>query len=163
MGKEIERKFLLAKGASIPIPSEFLKLRIKQGYILTSKDKQVRVRFTTCKKTNSTMTELGIKFTSKLVRDEFEYPISLQDAKTIYKKCDWFLEKDRLSFISHYTPTVQYDVDTLPNGMQWVEVEFETTKDMKKWEKNKPHWIGEEITGVRKYSNITLAKKKLKF
>lgn len=161
MGKEIERKFLLAKGESIPIPEDFEKVKIKQAYLATEKDKQVRVRLTSYGK--ETISEIGIKFTGKLVRDEFEYEIPNEEAKEIYKKCKWAVEKKRLSFNSHYMPSVHYDVDTFPNDMQWVEVEFKSLKDMKKWEKNKPHWIGEEITGVRKYSNITLAKKKLKF
>jgi CYTH domain-containing protein len=47
--------------------------------------------------------------------------------------------------------------------MQWVEVEFKSIKQMKVWEKKIPHWIGQEITGVSKYSNIALAKQNLKF
>jgi adenylate cyclase len=163
MGKEIERKFLLAKGASIPIPAEYSKLSIKQGYISVEKDSQIRVRIT--KDNAFNFGHICVKYTGKLVRDEFDFNIStqLKDAKDLYKKCKWTLEKKRLSFESHYMPRVHYDVDTFPNGMQWVEVEFLSIKDMKKWEKNIPSWIGKEITGVSKYSNITLAKKKLKF
>lgn len=152
MAKEIERKFLLTKGASIPIPEEHSKLKIKQGYILAEKGKQVRVRL------YDTKAVLCIKYTEKFVRDEFEYEILMKDAKEIYSKCEMKLEKRRLSFkVGNQT----YDVDSFPNKMVFVEVEFKSVKDMKKWVK--PHWIGEEITGVKKYSNILLAKKKLKF
>lgn len=161
MAKEIERKFLLAKGASIPIPANFQKVKIKQAYLSAEKTKHVRLRITNYGQ--ETISEIGIKFTGKLIRDEFEYEIPNSEANEIYKKCDWALEKKRLSFTSHVDSNINYDVDSFPNGMQWVEVEFKTIKDMKKWEKNKPHWIGKEITGVSKYSNITLAKKKLKF
>lgn len=163
MGKEIERKFLLAKGTSIPIPAEHSKLSIKQGYISVEKDSQIRVRIT--KDNAFNFGHICVKYTGKLVRDEFDFNVStqLKDAKDLYKKCKWTLEKKRLSFESHYKPRVHYDVDTFPNGMQWVEVEFLSIKDMKTWEKNIPSWIGKEITGVSKYSNITLAKKKLKF
>lgn len=161
MGKEIERKFLLAKGASIPIPAEHRKLSIKQGYVSVEKDKQVRVRIT--KEYGSDSANICIKYTKKLIRDEFEFDVDNKEAKQLYAKCNWFLEKKRLSFYSHHMPEIHYDVDSFPNGMQWVEVEFKSIKDMKKWEKNIPSWIGKEITGVSKYSNITLAKKKLKF
>lgn len=164
MGKEIERKFLLAKGASIPIPEGYVKMTIKQGYILAEKDKQVRIRLT--KLSGVELADVCVKFTSKLVRDEFEFRLTddLKEAKGLYKKCDLTIEKKRLSFNSHVTPKeVHYDVDSFPNGMQWIEVEFSSIKAMNKWNKNKPHWIGEEITGVSKYSNITLAKKNLKF
>jgi CYTH domain-containing protein len=177
MGKEIERKFLLAKGTSIPIPEDYSKLKIQQGYISVEKDKQVRVRITTEGSGEKTIHSRGgivtvrmvdasicIKYTSKLVRDEFEFDVDLDEAKSLFKKCQWSIEKKRLSFDSHVTPNeVHYDVDSFPNGMQWIEVEFSSVKAMKKWEKNKPSWIGKEITGVRKYSNITLAKKNLKF
>lgn len=161
MAKEIERKFLLAKGTSIPIPEEHSKLSIKQAYISVEKDKQVRVRIT--KQYGSDSSNICIKYTKNLIRDEFEFEVDNKEAKELYKKCDWFVEKKRLTFHSHYMPSVHYDIDSFPNGMQWVEVEFKSIKDMKKWEKHIPHWIGEEITGVNKYSNITLAKQKLKF
>jgi CYTH domain-containing protein len=164
MAKEIERKFLLAEGASIPIPEGYMRLSIKQGYIHVEKGKQIRVRLTKFGKRESA--NVCIKYTSGLVRDEFDFFVgsllegSLKEAKELYKKCEFFLEKKRLTF---QRGKEHYDVDTYPNGMQWVEVEFKSIKDMKKWEKKKPHWIGKEITDVRKYSNIALAKKKLKF
>lgn len=163
MAKEIERKFLLAKGTSIPIPKKFHTSNIKQGYILVSKDKQIRVRLT--KQFGYEFGSICVKSSGTLIRDEFEFDISdkLKEVKELYKTCKWRLEKKRLTFDSHNSPKVHYDVDSYPNGMQWVEVEFKSIKDMKKWEKNIPSWIGKEITGVSKYSNITLAKKKLKF
>lgn len=161
MAKEIERKFLLTKGASIPIPEQFNKYKIKQAYISIEKDKQVRVRITKLYAWESA--NICIKYTSKIVRDEFEFGADVKEAKLLYAKCDWSIEKKRLSFNSHVAPKVHYDVDSFPNGMQWVEVEFKSIKEMKLWEKNIPHWIGKEITGVSKYSNITLAKKNLKW
>ena len=164
MGKEIERKFLLAKGASIPIPETFFKISIKQGYIHAEKGKQVRVRISKIGKTE--FANVCVKYTTGLVRDEFDFELDMRDlkeAKDLYKKCKWFVEKNRLSFESHHLSGVHYDVDTYPNGMQWVEAEFKSIAAMKKWEKNKPRWIGKEITDVRKYSNIALAKKRLKF
>lgn len=152
MAKEIERKFLLAKGASIPIPVQYEKYTIKQAYLLAEKGKQIRVRII-----NNFKSWIAVKYTDSIVRDEFEYLIPLKDAKEMYKKSVLKIEKKRLSFKS----VNHYDVDTFPNGLVTVEVEFTSLKDMKKWKK--PSWLGREITGESKYSNITLAKKKLKF
>ena len=152
MGKEIEKKFLLAEGASIPIPATYQKLKIKQAYICAEKGKQVRVRII-----NNSKAVLGIKFTQSVIRDEFEYEIPLKEAKLMYEKSTMRVEKNRLSF----NRKGHYDIDTFPNGLVTVEVEFKSIKAMEKWVK--PSWLGEEITGVSKYSNITLAKKNLGF
>ena len=152
MAKEIERKFLLAKGASIPIPTEHEKYTIKQAYLLAEKDKQIRVRIV-----NNFKAWITVKYTGSIVRDEFEYLIPLKDAKEMYAKSKLKVEKKRLAFKSKG----HYDIDTFPNGLVTVEVEFKSVAQMKKW--TKPNWLGEEITGNKKYSNITLAKKNLKF
>ncbi len=152
MGKEIERKFLLAEGTSIPIPAKFNKFKIKQAYLTAEKGKQIRVRIM------PNMAVLTVKFTGGLVRDEFEYEIPMTDAHEIYDKCKTSLEKNRLAFSRG---DEHYDVDSFPNGMIFAEVEFKSLEHMDKWVK--PHWLGKEITGVNRYSNISLAKKKLKF
>lgn len=158
MGKEIERKFLLAAGASIPIPETHMKMTIKQGYIHVEKDKQIRVRLS--RWGGQDFASVCIKYTGKLVRDEFDFPVQskLKDAKELYKKCKYTLEKKRLTFSKGHE---HYDIDTFPNGMTFVEVEFMTLGKMKKWKK--PSWLGKEITNESKYSNIVLAKKNLKF
>jgi CYTH domain-containing protein len=150
--KEIERKFLLAEGASIPIPAKFEKFKIKQAYIFADKDKQVRIRLT------KTKAVLCVKYTEGLVRDEFEYKIPLKDGKMMYEKSNTKLEKQRLSF---KRSSEHYDVDTYPNGYVVVEVEFKDEEKLNNWVK--PNWIGEEITQDSKYSNIVLAQQNLKF
>lgn len=152
MAKEIEKKFLLSKGTSIPIPDNFVKYDIKQGYIFAEKGKQVRIRIANGKAI------LCIKFTGNIIRDEFEYEIPMEDGKEIYNKCSSKLEKHRLSFS---VGNERYDIDTFHiNKVIVVEVEFKSIKTMKKWKK--PHWLGKEVTGISKYSNILLAKKKIK-
>lgn len=156
MAKEIERRFLMGD-SPIPIPDHHNKFLIKQGYVYVGKDKQVRVRL--IKDYNKISAALCVKYTAKLVRDEYEFRINeLIEAKELYKKCKLTIEKKRLSFNSGQE---HYDVDIFPNELTVVEVEFKSLKNMKKWVK--PRWVGKEITGVRKYSNISLAKKNLKF
>jgi len=147
MAKEIEKKFLLADGASIPIPAKYARFKIKQAYLLAEKGKQIRIRLTKDKAV------ITIKYTGNIVRDEYEYGIPMKDGKEIYKKCELKLEKDRLTFSRD---NVHYDVDTFINGIVFVEVEFKSLRDMKKWVK--PSWLGKEITNDKKYSNIVLAK-----
>lgn len=153
MAKEIERKFLLAKGTSIPLPAKLEQTSIKQGYIFLEKGKHLRIRIY-----QKLKAFICLKYTSGPIRDEYEYLIPLEDGIEIYKKCDAKLEKKRTTF---KRGKETYDIDTYPNGITAVEVEFQSLKDAKKWVK--PHWIGEEITGNSKYSNIQLAKQNLKF
>lgn len=151
MAKEIERKFLLATG-SIPIPEEHSIYKIKQGYILTEKHRQVRVRISKDKAV------LGIKFTGDMVRDEYEYEIPMKDGEEIYGRCTGTIEKERLTFESG---DERFDVDRFPHGVTFVEVEFKSLDHLFNWDK--PKWIGKEITNVKKYSNIIIAKENLKF
>lgn len=156
MGKEIERRFLLKKGYSVPIPNNFVKCKIKQGYLAAEKGQQIRVRIS--KYQTVSICKICVKFTGKIIRDEFEYDIPNKDGKLMFDKCKWTLEKNRVSF---NIGNAHFDMDNYPNGLVTVEVEFNSIKHMEKWVK--PEWLGEEITGVDKYSNILLAKKNLKF
>ncbi len=151
MSKEIERKFLLANDFSFPFYGSSL---IKQGYIYTEKGKQIRIRLTKKKAI------LCLKYNTNIanIRDEYEYEIPYKDGVELFSKCESTLEKFRKTEI---IGKEHYDFDTYPNGIEIVEVEFKSEKDMNKW--IKPNFIGREITGVRKYSNVLLAKKNLKF
>jgi CYTH domain-containing protein len=149
MAKEIERKFLLTNDFSFPFVGSSL---IKQGYIFSEKGKQIRIRLYKDKAI------LCLKYGSGLVRDEYEYEVPFKDGIEIYKKCTTTLEKFRNTKV---IGKEHYDFDTYPNGIEIVEVEFKSENDMNKWVK--PKFIGREITGMKKYSNIILAKENLKF
>jgi len=152
MGKEIERKFLLNSDIEVPITGSYRIYKIKQGYLLAEKDKQVRIRLTD----NNAV--IGIKFTEDIIRDEFEYEIPMAEGHEIYNKLTLTLEKLRATFKDGQ---YHYDIDTFPNDMKFCEVEFESIEAMNSWVK--PSWLGEEITGVKKYFNIVLAKENLRF
>lgn len=152
MGKEIERKFLLGEGVSIPIPKKHKKMFIKQAYLLAQHGKQVRIRLV------DKTAILGVKFTKKLIRDEYEYKIPYFEGLELYNKCELQLEKNRLSF---YSNGEKFDIDSYPNGITFVEVEFKNEKALKNWVK--PSWLGKEITKDKKFSNIRFAKEKLRF
>lgn len=156
MGKENEKKFKII--GEIPFPLKKPEL-IEQGYIFVEKDKHLRVRI--IHDVNGYVTPtLGLKFENgkDIGRDEYEPIIQFTDAKEILERCELRLEKIRNSYVMGL---IKYDIDEYPNGLKIVEVEFETQEAKDEWEK--PNWIGDEISGVYKYSNITLAKKKLIF
>jgi len=152
MAQEIERKFLLTEGATSPVFGDYIKQKLRQGYISGDKDKNVRIRLTADKAI------IGIKFTNEAITDEYEYEIPYADGEAIYAKTQWKLEKKRLSFDIN---KVHYDIDIYPNGLHIVEAEFKTVDQMNKWVK--PDWIGEEVSGQSEYSNVVLAKENLEF
>jgi len=147
MGKEIERKFLIA--GTVPYDGKPVKF-IQQGYIVTSKNKQVRVRII-----NNKSAFICIKFTDKLVRDEYEYEIPLKDGLELFDKCKLKLNKKRYSM----TKPNHIDIDIYDDGLVVVEVEFESEEEANKFEPLR--WMGAEVTGNKEYSNITIAKKLL--
>jgi adenylate cyclase len=151
MAKEIEKKFLIEQ--AIPWDLGERKL-IKQGYVLLEKNKQLRVRVI------DHQSFICLKYTKGDVRDEYEYEIPLLDGLEILGKCKFKLEKVR-NIISPHNHQYVIDIDTYPNGLVVAEVEFKTKEDFDNF---KPlDWFGKEITGVKEYSNITLAKQKLHF
>ena len=77
MAIEIERKFLVK---AIPVNKIQYSHRIKQGYIVSNKDKVIRIRQ---KGDDYFITIKGNKF--GISRFEFEYPIPKPDAKELFK------------------------------------------------------------------------------
>ena len=163
MAKEIERKFLLSKEGKYELVFDDLQL-IKQGYIFSNEDKNVRVRLvrpldgSENRRNIFTRGFICVKFTSDIVRDEFEYEIDAEDAISMYEKCEDKLEKIRMKNSNNKE---EYDLDEYPNGLRVIEVEFKSVDAMKNWVK--PGWFGKEITTDSEYSNIVLAKKKMSF
>ena len=149
MAEEIEKKYLI-KG---PIPKDISEPKlIKQGYIMIDKGRHLRVRLI-----NGTAI-IALKFTNEDIRKEFEYTVPYIDGKQMYERCEFFLEK--LRFIIHHDG-VKYELDSYPNGLKVVEVEFRTQEDANNFKI--PSWLGEEVTKLKEYSNITIAKEKLTF
>lgn len=149
MAKEIERRFLV----NDPMLFKNKKF-IRQGYVLLEKNKQLRVRIIGKKSL------ICLKYTEKMVRDEYEYEIPYSDGMEILSKCEFVIEKYR-STIKLKKLNYTIDIDRYPNGIVVAEVEFKNEKDSKKFQPLS--WFGKEITGDKKYSNITFAKQRLRF
>ncbi len=148
MAKEIERKFLVRSDvwrAHVSQASSFI-----QGYILSDTDRSVRVRIK-----DQTSATLTIKIGHVgLTRDEFEYDISLDDAREM-------IEKSLGNIIEKTRYNVEYggylwEVDVFAGahaGLVVAEVELDDAGE----EPPQPPWIGREVTGDKRYSNQWLA------
>ncbi len=151
MAKEIEKKYLIIE----PIPWELTEQKlIKQGYISIEKDKQVRVRII------GNQSYICVKYFGLISRDEFEYEIPLMDGLEMFSKCKLRVEKIR-NTLQPMDHSYTIDIDTYPNKLMVAEVEFKSVEDYHSFEPL--YWFGEDITGNDAYSNIALAKLKLKF
>ena len=141
MAKEIEKRFICKF-----VPKGLKPLDIKQGYVFHELDKQIRVRII-----NDAFGSICIKFTETIERDEFEYNIPLKDAQEIFDKCELKLTKIRYKTkIGKYT----VDIDKYPTGLITAEVELDSKDD----DFDLPDYLGEEVTGDYRYSNIHIAE-----
>ena len=143
---EIERKFLvlndLYKTLSKP-------LHCIQGYISSAPLTRVRIiadtAFITIKGINS-----GIR------RSEYEYEISIDDAKNLLSEfcTEPIIEKNRYKIIINNT---LWEVDEFLKdnlGLVVAEVELSHEDDLF----DKPDWIGKEISEQERYFNHNLTK-----
>lgn len=152
MAKEIERKFLVANDDWRALVTSATPMR--QAYVVLMHDRSVRVRTK-----NGTSAQLTVKIgQSSLVRDEFEYPIALEDAEEmIALAVGNVIEKVRYT-VEHHGFVWEIDVyEGAYQGLVIAEVELRKESDAP----SMPHWIGREVTGDRRYSNQALATEKL--
>lgn len=152
MAKEIERKFLVANDDWRALATSATPMR--QAYVVLMHDRSVRVRTK-----NGTSAQLTVKIgQNSLVRDEFEYPISLDDAEEmIALAVGNVIEKVRYT-VEHHGFVWEIDVyEGAYQGLVIAEVELRKESDAP----SMPHWIGREVTGDRRYSNQALATEKL--
>ena len=149
MALEIERRFLIKNDNW----KEFItkKIYIEQGYLSKSLDGWItRIR---CTSKNSKITLK--KHIKGFTNFEFEYSIPRSDAEIIMsnisntiKKERFFLEIKKKSWIIDC-----FEENNYP--LQIAEIELSNEEE----DFNLPSFISNEITGLRKYSNFSLAKK----
>ncbi|MBS0248542.1 MAG: CYTH domain-containing protein [Proteobacteria bacterium] len=147
MGIEIERKFLLASEAwRDQVVSHS---NIRQAYLAVTDTNTVRVRVT------DTAAFLTIKSAGQAMsRDEFEYSIPLGDAKALLAlRAGRLIEKRR-----HIVPhgSLRWEIDVFSGelaGLVIAEIELPSEDTIFE----RPAWLGEEITGDRRYANASLA------
>lgn len=149
MAQEIERKFL--------VKGEFKKLahkktRITQGYLSSVPERTVRVRI---KGDKGFITIKGIGNASGTSRYEWEKEIPVKEAKELLKICEpGVIDKTRylVKFGEH-----TFEVDEFygeNEGLTIAEIELKSEAEIFE----KPMWLGEEVTGDKKYYNAMLMK-----
>ena len=175
MGKEIERKFLVVgerwkEGATA--------VRYRQGYLTVGPPVAVRVRiagveaFLTIKR--SALTICQNTTNCDITRDEFEYPIPIEDAEAmlnarIMDGHNSLSNDDKLwggLCEGHPMEKVRYKVAY--GGMLWeidvfeganeglVVAEIELSHPDQDFER--PPWLGEEVSGDPRYLNTSLSR-----
>ena len=149
MGTEIERKFLVKDDRWRAGASE--GRRYRQGYLVVGPPMAIRVRIAGDKAL------LNIKkATREIARDEFEYPIPLEDAEAILAGlCEGhIIEKTRYK-VPFGGLTWEIDVfEGVNAGLVAAEVELDS--ETQRFER--PAWLGEEVSRDARYLNSSLSR-----
>lgn len=152
MAIEKERKFLVN---GLPENFEqmdvFLDQQLEQGYIMSSRGKQLRVRIVRSKYFNRSYLTYKSKIDERS-RNEYEYQIPLEDAQELMNSTKFKLTKRRRMV---NVGGLEIAVDEYPNGLITAEIEYEGELG------EVPNWLGDDITNVKKYSNQYLAKNRI--
>ena len=149
MACEIERKYLVVGDYK----AHAVKCKhITQGYLSDDPQRTVRVRVIDDK---GFLTIKGASSSDHLVRNEWEYEISVVEARDLIKIClPGVIDKSR-----YYVPFEGsiFEVDEFHGeneGLVIAEIELVTPDQMVLL----PSWIGQEVTGVAKYYNSMLVR-----
>lgn len=153
MGQEIERKFLVAG----EFKSQAKKAtRITQGYLSSVPERTVRVRI---KGDKGFITVKGIGNDSGASRFEWEKEIPVDEVKELLKICEpGVIDKTRYLVDSgaHAFEVDEFYGDNEGLTMAEVELADENQSFVK------PAWLGQEVTGDKKYYNSMLMKNPFK-
>ena len=147
---EIERKFLVLNQEFKK--EAFKKERIVQGFLSSVPERTVRVRLIA---DAGFLTVKGIGNESGTTRFEWEREISRQEAESLLEICEpGTIDKERY-FVKVGEHIFEIDEFALENkGLMMAEVELKNEEDSFV----KPNWLGEEVTGQKKYYNSSLVK-----
>ncbi|HAR22576.1 MAG: CYTH domain-containing protein [Schleiferiaceae bacterium] len=147
MAKEIERKFLVAHQAWRESVNTIHVYR--QGYLSYDSERTVRVRAT---EVTGYLTIKGI--TEGLTRDEFEYEIPLADALALLQLCERPAVEKKRYIVPNGAHVWEVDVfEGVNEGLVVAEIELGSEDEAF----DKPNWLGNEVSGDRKYSNSALS------
>jgi adenylate cyclase len=150
MAQEIERKFL--------VKGEFKKFansatRITQGYLSSVPQRIVRVRTNGQK---GFITIKGVSNCSGTSRFEWEKEIPIDEARELLRLCEpGIIDKNRY-LVQVGKSTFEVD-EFYGENLGLIIAEIELKSEDEPFEK--PAWLGEEVTGKRKYYNSKLSKK----
>ena len=152
MALEIERKFLVAgEYKSLAVSHS----RITQGYISSASGRTVRVRIRGDK---GYLTIKGPSALGGLSRFEWEKEIPVSEAESLLAICEpGVIDKTRW-LVPAGDGVHTWEVDEFHGdneGLLMAEIELRSEDDVFE----KPSWLGEEVTGDRRYYNSMLTKR----
>lgn len=149
MAQEIERKFLVQGEFK---SSAYASERIVQGYLSSIPERTVRVRALGDK---GFLTIKGIADKEGVSRYEWEKEIPVSEALELMKLCEpGIIDKVRY-FIKCGTHIFEVDEFQGENaGLIMAEVELRFAAE----DFERPGWLGEEVTGDKRYYNAMLSK-----
>lgn len=145
--QEIERKFLVTGDYK---NDAFKALRITQGYLNSAPERCVRVRI---KGEQGFLTIKGISDAAGLSRFEWEQEIPVTEAQALLALCEpGAIDKTRY-LVKAGLHTFEVDEFYGDNqGLVVAEVELNSVDEAFV----KPSWLGEEVTGDKRYYNSQL-------
>lgn len=149
MAQEIEKKFLVAGEFK---ESAKKATRITQGYLSSVPERTVRVRV---KGDKGYITVKGIGNDSGASRFEWEKEIPVEDVRDLLKICEpGVIDKTRylVDCDGHTFEVDEFYGDN--EGLVVAEVELSDENEAF----TRPSWLGEEVTGDKKYYNSMLVK-----
>lgn len=149
MAQEIERKFLVTGDFKA---DAYDSTRITQGYLSSVPDRSVRIRIRGDK---GYITVKGKGSESGMSRFEWEKEIPVDEARELLKLCEpGVIDKTRYLVRSG---AHVFEVDEFygeNEGLVMAEVELKDEKEAFV----KPAWLGNEVTGDKRYYNSMLIK-----
>ena len=150
MALEIERKFLVLDNSYKH--EAFASSHIRQGYICSERGRTVRIRI---RDERAYITIKGPSPNGGLSRYEFEQEIPMADAEQLMLLCEpGIIDKTRWLVKSgkHTFEVDEFHGDN--DGLVMAEVELSAENETFE----KPHFIGQEVTGDRRYYNSQLRR-----
>ena len=160
---ETERKFLVTGDGYKAEAVE--KLRIRQGYIAHDEGRSVRVRIRDGK---GILTVKG-PFIGLGARPEWDKELTMQEAEDLFRLCKpgsvdktrWIVPADSFAPLGMTDSSRFFEVDEFHGeneGLVMAEIELADADESFP----KPSWLGEEVTGDKRYYNGYLARKPFK-
>lgn len=151
---EIERKFLVKSKVFKKEASS--EERISQGFLNTDPERTVRVRI---KGNKGFLTIKGKSNTSGTSRFEWEKEIPFKEAEDLLLLCEKeSIEKIRFQVVSGAHTFEIDEFQGVNEGLIVAEIELQNENESFE----RPHWLGDEVTGEIKYYNSQLSKNPFK-
>lgn len=148
MAQEIERKFLVKEGFK---EEAYSSTPVTQGYLSSVPERIVRIRIYGIK---GFITIKGVSNISGISRYEWEKEIPVSEAAELLKICEPGLITKTRFLVKSGESTFEVD-EFHGDNLGLVVAEIELLSEDAVF--NKPAWLGEEVTGDRRYYNSMLA------